>query len=98
MFFAIKIVGQDIWAGKKDITWFISDNSTINQFGVSIKQRRIFSSTDEIRRSLREVAKESIIISGNTQSINFRSFSNFEVVEVITGSIHPLHDVLIKKI
>ena len=109
MFFAIKIVGQDIWAGKKDITWFISDNSTINQFGVSIKQRRIFSSTDEIRRSLQKVAKESVVVSGNTQSVfgtieliadgpNLGSFSAYEVVEITTGSVYSLNDVLSKKI
>jgi hypothetical protein len=122
--FAIKVVGQDIWAGKKDITWFIADDLAINfraknlgkpalylntQFGVPMKRRRIFSSTDEIRRSLQKVAKESVVVSGNTQSVfgtieliadgpNLGSFSAYEVVEITTGSVYSLNDVLSKKI
>ncbi len=122
--FAIKVIGQDIWAGKKDITWFVADDSAINfrtknlgrpalylntQFGVPMKRRRIFSSTDEIRRSLQKVAKESVLVSRNTQSAigtiqliasgpNLGSFSNYEVVEITTGSAYLLDDVLSKKI
>jgi hypothetical protein len=122
--FAIKVVGQDIWAGKKDITWFVASDSAINfrtknlgkpalyfntQFGVPMKRRRIFSSTDEIRRSLQRVTKESVVVSGNTQSVfgtieliadgpNLGIFSNYEVVEITTGSVYSLDDVLSKKI
>jgi hypothetical protein len=122
--FAIKVVGEDIWAGKKDITWFVADDSAINfrtknlgrpalylntQFGVPMKRRRIFSSTDEIRHSLQNVTKESVVVSVNTQSAlgtieliaggtNLGIFSAYEVVEITTGSVYSLDDVLSKKI
>jgi hypothetical protein len=110
---SIKWVGMDIWAGKRDITYFIRDDAWINMgrcrvtditcFGVPIKFRKIYGSTDEIRRSLRQASRETVtvkfgIIEMIANGKDLGTFSNYEVVDLVTGAVHTLDDVLSKKI
>lgn len=111
--FAIKLTGHDVWAGKRDITWFVCDDQGfvlhrrypdgVLPFGVPATRRRIFGSSDEIRRSLRRAAKETVVnnygIFGLVGSgITPGKFSNYEVHDLVTGVVHPLDDVMSKKV
>jgi hypothetical protein len=116
--FAIKMTGCEktglsIWAGKRDITYFVSDDNDFvlrgtsptskHPFGVAQNSRRIFGSTDEIRRSLAQVSKETIWVNnGFVKTLgsgkNLGKFSNYEVHNLVSGVIHPLDDVMNKVI
>lgn len=115
MFFAIKLKDFDVWLGKKNLSYFITDDAyftlrpekksmeCVLMMGVSEKQRRVFSSTDQIRRSLRCCNKETvaktfpfssvmlnILVEGNSLG----KFSNFIVVDLINNNEYSLDDVL----
>lgn len=71
--FSIKLADHDVWVGKKNISYFVSDDShftlrkediqSVFVFGVPKKRMRVFLSTDEIRRSLNRFNKESVLSS-----------------------------------
>jgi len=119
MFFAIKLKDFDVWLGKKNLSYFITDDARFTlepeketmecvlRFGVSEKRRRVFSSTDEIRRSLRCCNKETvvkpIVLPPNSIMLNrqvliqgnsFGKFSKFVVVELTNDKTYPLDDVI----
>jgi len=117
MSFAIKLKDLDVWLGKKNLSYFITDDAyftlrpekesmqCVLRMGVSEKQQRVFSSTDEIRRSLRCCNKETVVkslplspvmlnrevlVKGNS----FGTFSNFVAVDLINDNEYSLDDVL----
>ena len=115
MFFSIKLKDFDVWAGKKHISYFVRDNSyfiltkqniqSVLVFGVTSKRKRVFSSTDEIRRSLRCCNKETVVktlplspVMLNcevlAQGNSFGKFSNFVAVDLTNDKIYPLDDVI----
>jgi hypothetical protein len=114
MVFSIKLTECDVWVGKRNISYFITDDSAftfmsktqkdISIFGVPQKRRRLFSSTDEIRRSLRSINKESISQIVNlpygiqyeilTRGNSLGKFSNFVVVDLTNDKTYPLDDVI----
>ena len=119
MLFAIKLKDFDVWLGKKDLSYFITDDAyftlrpekesmqCVLRMGVPEKRRRVFSSTDEIRRSLRCCNKETVakIIppSSSTVMLNFEvltkgdslgKFSNYVVVDLVNDNEYSLDDVL----
>ena len=67
--FGIKMRETDVWAGKKRLTYFVSDDAdfvcrgTLPHsrlcFGVDKKYRRIFGSTEEIQQSPRGTTERS---------------------------------------
>jgi hypothetical protein len=112
--FAIKLKGADIWAGKKNVTYFIRDDADFNirgaqvsqvePFGVPAKRRRIYNSAEEIRRALATVSKETVLLPPNA-CISFLasgtspgSFSLYEVHDLANGTVHSLEDVFGKAI
>jgi hypothetical protein len=122
MFFAIKLKDFDVWLGKKNLSYFITDDAyftfrpekesmeCVLRMGVSEKQRRVFSSTDEMRRSLNRCNKETVvkpIVFPNgfncqtllncevlTKGNSFGKFSNFVVVDLTNDKTYPLDDVI----
>jgi hypothetical protein len=117
MLFSIKLKDFDVWLGKKNLSYFITDDEYFTlkpekesmefvlRMGVSEKQRRVFSSTDEIRRSLRCCNKETVVktlhhspvmlnLEVLTQGNSFGKFSNFVVVDLTNDITHPLDDVI----
>ena len=113
MFFAIKLKDFDVWLGKKNLSYFITDDAyftlkpmeCVLMFGVSEKRRRVFSSTDEIRRSLRCCNKETVvkILPASPVLLNFEvlvqgnslgKFSKFVVVDLTNDKTYPLDDVI----
>ena len=117
MFFSIKLKDFDVWLGKKNLSYFITDDAyftlrpekesmqCVLRMGVSEKQRRVFSSTDEIRRSLRCCNKETVVktlplspVMLNcevlAQGNSFGKFSNFVAVDLTNDKIYPLDDVI----
>jgi len=122
MIFAIKLKDFDVWLGKKNVSYFITDDAyftlkpeketmkCVLRFGVPEKQRRVFSSTDEIRRSLNRYNKETVVKpivfpnGFNCQSLLNREvlakgnsvgkFSNFVVVDSINNKTYSLDDVI----
>jgi hypothetical protein len=110
--FGIKMRETDVWAGKKGLTYFVSDDAdfvcrgTLPHsrlcFGVDKKYRRIFGSTEEIRRALSRVSRETVWVGGFVKVLgsgqNLGSFSHYEVVDLVTGLTHPLDDVIRKTI
>jgi hypothetical protein len=119
MFFAIKLKDFDVWLGKKNLSFFITDDAyftlrpekesmqCVLRMGVSEKQRRVFSSTDEIRRSLSRFNKETvakpIVLPPNSVMLNreiltkgnsLGKFSNFVAVDFTNDKIYPLDDVI----
>ncbi len=117
MFFAIKLKDFDVWLGKKNISYFITDDAyftlkpeketmkCVLRFGVSEKQRRVFSSTDEIRRSLKCCNKETVVktlppssvmlnLEVLTKGNSLGKFSNFVVVDLTNDKTYSLDDVI----
>jgi len=119
MFFAIKLKDFDLWLGKKNLSYFITDDACFTlkpeketmecvlRMGVSEKRRRVFSSTDEIRRSLNRCNKETvvkpIVLSPNsimlnceilTQGNSLGKFSNYVVVDLTNDNEYSLDDVI----
>ncbi len=117
MFFAIKLKDFDVWLGKKNLSYFITDDAyftlcpekesmqCVLRMGVSEKQRRVFSSTDEIRRSLRCCNKETVVktLPPSQVMLNFvvlaqgdclGKFSNYVVVNLTNDNEYSLDDVL----
>ena len=118
MFFAIKLKDFDVWLGKKNLSYFITDDAyftlrpekesmqCVLRMGVSEKQRRVFSSTDEIRRSLRCCKKETVVKTipfFSPVQLNFEvlskgnslgKFSNYVVVDLTNDNEYSLDDVL----
>jgi hypothetical protein len=116
MFFAIKLKDFDLWLGKKNLSYFITDDAyftlkpekktmeCVLRIGVSEKRRRVFSSTDEIRRSLRCCNKETVVkpivlsIMLNceilTRGNSLGKFSKFVVVDLTNDKTYPLDDVI----
>jgi len=119
MFFAIKLKDFDLWLGKKNLSYFIADDAyfticpekesmeCVLRMGVYEKQRRVFSSTDEIRRSLNRCNKETvvkpIVLPPNsimlncevlTQGNSLGKFSKFVVVDLTNDKTYPLDDVI----
>ena len=118
MFFAIKLKDFDVWLGKKNLSYFIADDAyftlrpekesmqCVLRMGVSEKQRRVFSSTDEIRRSLRCCNKETVVktlpllspVMLNcevlSQGNSLGKFSNFVAVDLTNDNEYSLDDVL----
>ena len=118
MSFSIKLKDFDLWLGKKNLSYFITDDAyftlrpekesmeCVLRMGVDEKQRRVFSSTDEMRRSLNRRNKETVVktlpplspVMLNrevlTQGNSFGKFSNFVVVDLTNDKTHPLDDVI----
>lgn len=113
MFFAIKLADHDVWAGKKNISYFVIDDSyfiltkqniqSVLAFGVSSKRKRVFSSTDQIRRSLSSFKKETVsksaVLFGHNWEVlvkgdSLGKFSNYVVVDLSNNNEYPLDDVL----
>ncbi len=116
MAFSIKLTKYDVWLGKRNLSYFITDDSYLTlapentiklvlKMGVSEKQRRLFSSTDEIRRSLRCCNKETIVktIPHSSSMFNLEilargnslgKFSNFVVVDLTNDITYSLDDVI----
>jgi len=112
--FSIKLSDCDVWAGKRDISYFVMDDSyftlkkkdinIVLNFGVTSKRKRVFSSTDQIRRSLRSCKKEtvsnSVVLSPKfkcevlTQGNSLGKFSNYVVVDLTNDNEYSLDDVL----
>lgn len=113
--FSIKLIDCDIWVGKKNISYFIKDDSyftftkqnnteKVSCFGVPPKRKRTFSSTDQIRRSLRSLNKETVVKSivldnGITCDVlvegnSLGKFSNYVIVDLVNGDEYSLDDVL----
>jgi hypothetical protein len=75
VFFSIKLKEYNVWAGKRDISYFVRDDSffaitnqsvsSILIYGADDKRRRVFSSMDEIRRSFRGIKKETVLKTVN---------------------------------
>jgi hypothetical protein len=112
--FAIKLKDTNVWAGKKNITYFIRDDADLNirgaqnvqvePFGVPAKRRRIYDSTEQIRRSLATISKETVIYPLNSpigflvHGTNPAKFSLYEVHDLTNGTVHSLEDVFNKTI
>lgn len=119
--YSIRVVGTDLWLGKKNLTYFFFDDSYLNllsksindvefkHWAVAYKGRRIFSTTDEIRRSMGSIMKETVIgtftldngIKYETlikNGPNRATYSNYEVVDLVNNRVYPLDDVLLKRI
>lgn len=119
--YSIRVVGTDLWLGKKNLTYFFFDdshlsllNKTINDinfkyWSVSYKNRRIFATTAEIRRSMGSIMKETVkgTITLNNgldyetlikNGPNRATYSNYEVVDLVNNKVYPLDDVLAKKV
>jgi hypothetical protein len=122
MSFAIKLKDFDVWLGKKNLSYFITDDAyftlrpekeimkSVLRMGVSEKQKKVFSSTDAIRRSLRGCNKETVVkpivfppgfanqVLLNTHILakgnSFGKFSNFVVVNLINNKTYSLDDVI----
>jgi hypothetical protein len=118
MFFAIKLKDFDVWLGKKNLSYFITDDAYFTlrlekesmqfvlRMGVFEKQRRVFSSTDEIRRSLNRCNKETVVktlLLLSPVMLNFEvlsqgnslgKFSNYVVVDLTNDNEYSLDDVL----
>jgi hypothetical protein len=117
MFFAIKLKDFDLWLGKKNLSYFITDDARFTLkpeketmecvlgMGVAEKRRRVFSSTDEIRRSLRCCNKETVVktLPASPVLLNFKvlvqgnslgKFSKFVVVDLTNDKTYPLDDVI----
>ena len=111
MFFAIKLKDFDVWLGKKNLSYFITDDAyfalrpekksmqLVLQMGVPEKRRRVFSSTDEIRRSLRCCNKETVVktippFEVLTKGDSLGKFSNYVVVDLVNDNEYSLDDVL----
>jgi len=115
MFLAIKTKDFDVWAGKRYITYFVQDDSRFSltgktvkdilAFGVPPDKRRVFESTEQIRRSLKSVSKESILANVTfangrinydmvTYGTSLGEFSNYEVVDLVGGAVYGLSDVI----
>ena len=114
MFFAIKLKDFDVWLGKKNLSYFIADDTllahnkrkveSVLYAGVVEKRKRVFSSTDEIRRSLNRCNKETVVtpfVLPNglnceilTQGNSLGKFSNFVVVDLTNDKTYPLDDVI----
>ena len=73
-------------------------------FGVPAKRRRVYNSTEEIRRVLATVSKETVLhppnafISFLASGANPGSFSLYEVHDLANGTVHSLEDVFGKAI
>ena len=117
MSFSIKLKDFDVWLGKKHLSYFITDDAYFTlrpekesmqfvlRMGVSEKQRRVFSSTDEIRRSLRSYKKETVVKTLPISSVilnhevlvkgdSLGTFSNFVAVDLANDNEYSLDDVL----
>ena len=118
MFFSIKLKDFDVWLGKTSLSYFITDDAYFTfrpgkesmqgvlEMGVPEKRRRVFSSTDEIRRSLRCCNKETVaktIPSSSTNMLTLEvltkgdslgKFSNYVVVDLVNDNEYSLDDVL----
>ena len=120
MFFAIKLKDFDVWLGKKNLSYFITDDAlfalrnekveSVLYAGVVEKRKRVFSSTDEIRRSLNCCKKETVAkpivyppgVSNQvmlnavvlTKGNSLGKFSNFVVVDLTNDKTYPLDDVI----
>jgi hypothetical protein len=114
MSFSIKLKDFDVWLGKKNLSYFITDDAyftlakkgieTVLYAGVVEKRRRVFSTTDEIRRSLNRCNKETVIkpivllnslnCEVLTKGNSFGKFSNFVVVDLTNDKTYPLDDVI----
>ena len=118
MFFAIKLKDFDVWLGKKNLSYFITDDAyftlrpekesmqCVLRMVVSEKQRRVFSSNDEICRSLSRVDKETVVktlLLLSPVMLNFEvlsqgnslgKFSNYVVVDLTNDNEYSLDDVL----
>jgi len=114
-FFAIKLKDFDVWLGKKNLSYFIRDDGYFNltkskvdsilYFGVAEKRKRIFSSTDQVRRSLRSCNKETIVTtippSASMLSLtvlvkgdSLGKFSNYFVLDLTNNKTYSLNDVI----
>lgn len=111
--FGIKLADHDVWVGKKDISYFVLDDSyftltkkdtqSVLVFGVPKKRMRVFSSTDEIRRSLSRFNKESVLTSFTlsygieyemvVKGDSLGKFSNYVVVDLVNDKEYSLDDV-----
>jgi hypothetical protein len=111
MFFAIKFKDFNVWLGKKHLSYFITDDEyftfcpekksmqLVLNMGVPEKRRRVFSSTDEIRRSLRCCNKETVVktippFEVLTKGDSLGKFSNYVVVDLVNDNEYSLDDVL----
>lgn len=112
--FSIKLVDCDVWVGKKNISYFVRDDSyfiltkndvkIVFYFGVTPERKRVFLSTDEIRRSLSRCNKETVIesvvllnginIEVLTNGNSLGKFSNYVVVDLVNDTEYSLDDVL----
>jgi len=114
-FFAIKLKDFDVWLGKKNLSYFIRDDgyfnltkSKVNSIlycGVAKKRKRIFSSTDEVRRSLRSCNKETIVttippsafvpqLTVLAEGKFIGKFSNYVVIDLTNNKTYSLDDVI----
>lgn len=129
--FAIRQKGTDVWAGAKNITYFVTSDSSLARehwlrmfgnadlavkaalenaayFGVPQKRRRVFETTDAVRRALATItwsykyeAIEVELITGQHPGKDGRvqkTFSRYELVNLVTGQVHELDAVLAKEI
>ena len=111
MSFAIKLKDFNIWLGKKNLSYFITDDAyfalrpgkksmqCVLSMGFPEKRRRVFSSTDEIRRSLRCCNKETVVktippFEVLTKGRSLGKFSNYVVVDLVNGNEYSLDNVL----
>mgnify|MGYP006271811807 CR=1 FL=1 len=122
MFFSIKLKDFDVWLGKKNLSYFITDDAyfthrpekesmeCVLRMGVDEKRKRVFSSTNEIRRSLNRCKKETVVkpivfppgVSNQvmlnceilTQGNSLGKFSNYVVVSLTDDKTYSLDDVL----
>jgi hypothetical protein len=114
-FFSIRLKEHNTWLGKRNLSYFILDDDyfvyrpkvdkTIGEFGVTEKYRRVFSSTDEIRRSLRTINRQTVSQTVQTQTHGFTlellargkslgTFSRYVVVDLADNKAYPLDDVI----
>ena len=111
MLFAIKLKDFDVWLGKQNLSYFITDDAyftfrpekesmqSVLRMGVPEKRRRVFSSTDGIRRSLRCCNKETVAktippFEVLTTGDSLGKFSNYVVVDLVNDNEYSLDDVL----
>lgn len=113
-FFSIRLKDYNIWLGKRNLSYFITDDDyfihrpgeeqRIREYGVSAKYKRVFLSTDDIRRSLRSVNKQTILqtVQSNNGFVfellargkSLGTFSRYVVVDLTDNKAYSLDDVI----
>jgi hypothetical protein len=104
--FGIRLKGRDVWAGSKNITYFINEDGYFSRpianqqdpavFGVPFRRRKIWPDIDAVKRSLRGIKGKEVLVHTGLISAWVNdpaqqgTYSRYELVDFTTGKTSAL--------